>query len=168
MSINTSKIELLTAETQSRIDEVLAKFPHDHKNSAILMSLHAIQEQNQGWISEDLMDALAEYLNLAPIMIYEVATFYDMYDLKPCGQNKIRVCTNVSCMLRGSDKIMCAIKKKLAIDVGESTKDNKFILKEAECLAACTGAPMMQINNEYYENLTPEKVDAILDEWRER
>ncbi len=162
-----SKTDLLTAATKERIDIVLSKFPEQHKRSAALMSLHAAQEQNDGWLSQELMDAVAEYLALEPILVYEVATFYDMYDLKPCGKNKIRVCTNISCMLRGSDKIMNAIQRKLDINVGDSTADGKFMLKEAECLAGCAGAPMMQINNDYYENLTEAKIEKIFDEWSE-
>lgn len=165
MALVESKITLLTDETREKIDVVLSKFPDHHKRSAVLMALHYVQEQNDGWLSTDLMDATAEYLQLEPILVYEVATFYDMYDLKPCGKNKIRVCTNISCMLRGSDEIMDHLKKRLKVEVGGSTKDGKFVLKEAECLAGCAGAPMMQINNDYYENLTPEKIDEILAQW---
>ena len=163
-----SELNLLTKETRDTIDNSVAKFPAQHKRSAVLTALHAVQLQNNGWISQELMDAVAEYLKLDNVLVYEVATFYDMYDLKPCGKNKIRVCTNISCMLRGSDKVMDHLKKRLKVDVGETTSDNNFMLKEAECLAACAGAPMMQVNNEYYENLTPEKIDQILEQWSEK
>lgn len=160
-----NKTELLTAETKAAIDYSCSKFPEQHKRSAVLTALHAVQKQNDGWISTELMDAVAEYLALDKVLVYEVATFYDMYDLKPCGKNKIRVCTNISCMLRGSDKVIAHLEQRLNVKVGESTTDNKFILKESECLAACAGAPMMQVNNEYYENLTPERIDRILEQW---
>jgi NADH-quinone oxidoreductase subunit E len=168
MSVAESKITLLTSETREKIDVVLGKFPEHHKRSAVLMALHYVQKQNDGWLSPELMDATAEYLQLEPILVYEVATFYDMYDLKPCGKNKIRVCTNISCMLRGSDEIMQHLKNRLNVDVGGSTADGEFMLKEAECLAGCAGAPMIQINDEYYENLTPEKIDEILAQWESK
>ncbi len=157
--------ELLTEKTHATIDEWLQKYPADQKRSAVLTALHAAQEQNEGWLSVELMDAVAEKLGLAKIQVYEVATFYDMYELKPCGKHKIRVCTNVSCWLRGSDEIAAHLKKRLGIDFNESTPDNKFMLKDSECLAACASAPMLQIDNKYYENLTTEKVDEALAEW---
>lgn len=166
--MSETTITLLTQETRDAIDGAVAKFPEQHKRSAVLVALHAAQKQNQGWLSQAMLDAVAEYLALEPILVYEVATFYDMYDLKPCGKNKIRVCTNISCMLRGSDKVMDHLKQKLKVEIGGSTADGQFVLKEAECLAACAGAPMMQINNDYYENLTPEKIDQILLQWSEQ
>jgi NADH-quinone oxidoreductase subunit E len=156
---------LLNKKTTDTIDEWLKKYPADKKRSAVLTALHAAQEQNEGWLSEELMKAVADYLEISHIQVYEVATFYDMYDLKPCGKNKIRVCTNVSCMLRGSDKIVEQLEKSLNIKCGESTTDGKFKLVEAECLAACIDAPAMQINTKYYRKLTPEKIEAILEEW---
>jgi NADH-quinone oxidoreductase subunit E len=159
---------ILNEKTRVTIDAWLKKYPADQKRSAILTALHAAQDQNGGWLSKDIMDAVAAYLELQPIQVYEVATFYDMYELKPCGKNKIRVCTNISCMLRGSDEIAEHLKKRLKIDFNESTPDQKFMLKESECLAACAGAPMMQVENVYYENLTPEKVDSILEEWEKK
>lgn len=166
--MTTAITNLLTAETRAVIDESLRKFPEQHKRSAVLMALHAAQKQNDGWLSTELMDAVAAYLDLANILVYEVATFYDMYDLKPCGKHKIRVCTNISCQLRGADEVMEYLQEKLKVDVGGTTADKKFLLKEAECLAACAGAPMMQIDNHYYENLTPESIDNILDEWSKK
>ena len=123
-----------------------------------------IQHENNGYLNQELIGALAQYLNVQKIDVYEVATFYSMFNLKPVGKNTISVCTNVSCMLRNSDQIVQYIEKKLKIKIGESTKDNKFYLKdEMECLAACNGAPMMQVNHINYENLTFEKIDKILD-----
>ena len=147
------------------IDIVRSKFPEDKSKSAIIESLLLIQHDNNGFLSDELIASLANYLNINKIDVYEVATFYSMFNLKPVGKITISVCTNVSCMLRNSDGIVDHIEKKLKIKIGESTKDNKFYLKdEMECLAACNGAPMMQVNHINYENLTYEKVDNILDE----
>lgn len=147
------------------IDAIRSKFPPDKSKSAIIESLLIIQHHNNGYLNEELISSLANYLGLTKIDVYEVATFYSMFNLKPIGKNIISVCTNVSCMLRKSDDIVNYIEKKLNIKVGESTQDNKFYLKdEMECLAACNGAPMMQINHINYENLTYEKIDKILDE----
>ena len=147
------------------IDIVRSKFPEDKSKSAIIESLLLIQHDNNGFLSDELIASLANYLNVNKIDVYEVATFYSMFNLKPVGKITISVCTNVSCMLRNSDGIVDHIEKKLKIKIGESTKDNKFYLKdEMECLAVCNGAPMMQVNHINYENLTFEKVDNILDE----
>ena len=147
------------------IDIVRSKFPEDKSKSAIIESLLLIQHDNNGFLSDELIASLANYLNINKIDVYEVATFYSMFNLKPVGKITISVCTNVSCMLRNSDGIVDHIEKKLKVKIGESTKDNKFYLKdEMECLAACNGAPMMQVNHINYENLTFEKVDNILDE----
>jgi NADH-quinone oxidoreductase subunit E len=148
------------------IDIVRSKFPEDKSKSAIIESLLLIQHDNDGFLSDEHIASLANYLNINKIDVYEVATFYSMFNLKPVGKITISVCTNVSCMLRNSDGIVDHIEKKLKIKIGESTKDNKFYLKdEMECLAACNGAPMMQVNHINYENLTFEKVDNILDEF---
>lgn len=160
------KTDLLTSETKAVIDHWVAKFPPEQKRSALLQALTATQKQNNGWLSSELMDAVAEYLDIPRVWAYEVATFYDMYDLKPCGKHKIRVCTNVSCMLRGSDKIVEYLQNKLGIKQGETTEDGLFTLKESECLAACSNAPMMQIDLGYYTDLTPEKIDAVIEKVR--
>ncbi|RKZ70538.1 MAG: NADH-quinone oxidoreductase subunit NuoE [Candidatus Parabeggiatoa sp. nov. 1] len=153
---------ILSEETRTAIDHWIAKYPPEQKQSAVMGALTVVQEANGGWLTTELMDAVADYLEMAPIAVYEVATFYSMYELKPVGEHKICVCTNVSCMLCGSDDIVAHLKKKLGIGFGETTADNKFTLKEVECLGACGGAPMMQIGREYHENLTPEKVDGIV------
>ena len=155
--------DLLSASVRSEIDKWIAKFPADQKQSAVIPALTIVQDDNGGYLTEPLMDAVAVYLEMPKIAVYEVATFYSMYELKPVGRHKICVCTNISCMLRNSDGIVEHIKNKLGIGFGETTEDNRFTLKEVECLAACRGAPMMQIGPHYYENLTPEKVDTILD-----
>lgn len=153
---------LLSEESCAAIDRWIAKYPPEQKQSAVMGALSVVQEANGGWLTTELMDAVADYLDMAPIAVYEVATFYSMYEHKPVGRHKICTCTNISCMLRGSDEIVEHLKQKLGIDFGETTPDNKFTLKEVECLGACAGAPMMQIGQNYHENLTPEKVDEIL------
>ena len=159
-----SKIDLLSDHTRSEIDHWLAKFPEDQKRSAVLSALNAAQHQNQGYLTTDLMDAVADYLGMAAIHVYEVASFYSMYEIKPVARNNVAICTNISCMLMGSDSIVEYVEKKLGIKIGESTEDGRIYLKcEEECLAACAGGPMMQVNHKYYENLTAEKVDQILD-----
>ena len=157
--------DLFSKNILKEIDIVRSKFPEDKSKSAIIESLLLIQHDNNGFLSDELIASLANYLNINKIDVYEVATFYSMFNLKPVGKITISVCTNVSCMLRNSDGIVDHIEKKLKVKIGESTKDNKFYLKdEMECLAACNGAPMMQVNHINYENLTFEKVDNILDE----
>jgi len=153
---------ILSEETRLAIDRWLAKYPSDQKQSAVMGALTVVQDANGGWLTTELMDAVADYLDMQPIAVYEVATFYSMYELKPVGQHKLCMCTNVSCMLRGSEEIVEHLEKKLDIKLGETTSNKKFTLKEVECLGACGGAPMMQIGREYHENLTPDKVDDIL------
>lgn len=153
----------LLAEDIAAIEREAAKFPVEQKRSVVLAALRIVQLSNGGWLSRELMDAVADYLDMPPIAIYEVATFYTLYDLKPVGRHKIYLCTNISCLLRGSDEIARHLKDKLGIGFGQTTPDRKFVLKEAECLAACGGAPMCQIGLDFHENLTPEKIDAILD-----
>ena len=155
---------IFTEKIKSEIEAVRNKFPKSQKKSAIIESLLILQHNNNGYLTEDIISELADYLDVQRIDVYEVATFYSMFSLNPVGKNVISVCTNVSCMLRGSDEILTYLEKKLKIKVGESTKDNKFYLKnEMECLAACNGAPMMQVNHINHENLTFERIDDILD-----
>ena len=154
----------LSKETQATIDHWLTKYPADQRRSAVVASLLAVQEQNGGFLSDESMNAVADYLKIPHIEAYEVATFYDMYNLKPIGKNKIAICTNISCMLRGSDEILQHCKNRLKIGVNETTPDGKFTLIEVECLAACGGAPMCQVNDkDYIENLTINKMNEILD-----
>ena len=155
---------ILSEHTRSEIDEWLKKYPEDRKQSAVLAALREAQHQNNGYLTTELMDAVAGYLGMADIAVYEVASFYSMFETKPVGRHSISVCTNICCMLMGSDVIANHIEKKLGIKTGESTADGKFFMKcEEECLAACCGGPMMMIDHKYYENLTPDKVDEILD-----
>lgn len=159
-----NKDELFSAEIRAEIDQWIAKYPEEWRQSACMAALRIVQDDNGGHLTQALMDQVADYLDMPPIAVYEVATFYSMYEHKPVGRNKICVCTNVSCMLCGSDGIVDHLKERLGISFGEVTEDGKFSLKEVECLGACVGAPMMQIGTKYYENLTPELVDQILEE----
>jgi len=162
--MSARKSDLLSAHARAEIDHWLARYPADRKQSAVLAALREVQHENGGYLTTELMDAVADYLDMSPIAVYEVASFYSMFELKPVGRHNIAVCTNISCMLRGGDAVLAHIEKKLGIKLGESTPDGKFYLKrEEECLAACCGAPMMQVNHVYHENLTPEKVDRVLD-----
>jgi NADH-quinone oxidoreductase subunit E len=156
---------ILSNHVRQEIDHWVAKFPEGRQRSAVIGALQAAQHENQGYLTKDLMDAVAEYLGLPPIQVYEIATFYSMFETKPVGRHCISVCTNISCMLCGSDQIVTYLEKKLGTKLGDSTKDGKFYLKrEEECLAACCGAPMMMVDHIYHENLTPRKIDEILDE----
>ena len=155
----------LSEHVREEIDHWVAKFPPDRKRSAVISALHAVQHENKGYLTADLMDAVAEYLGLPNILVYEVASFYSMFETKPVGRHHISVCTNISCMLRGSQEIVDHVEKKLGIKTGDSTPDGRIYLKrEEECLAACCGAPMMMVDHVYHENLTPQSVDKILDE----
>ena len=155
----------LSEHVREEIDRWVAKFPADRKRSAVISALHAAQHENGGFLTTDLMDAVAAYLGLAPIQVYEVATFYSMFETKPVGRHHVSVCTNISCMLRGAQEVVDQVENKLGIKTGESTADGRIYLKqEEECLAACTGAPMMMVDHVFHENLTPECIDRILDE----
>jgi len=154
----------LSSHAKAEIDRWIAKYPADRKQSAVLAAMREVQHENHGYLTTELMDAVAEYLDMAPIAVYEVASFYSMLETEKCGRHSISVCTNISCMLNGSGEIMQHIEKKLGIKEGESTEDGRFHIKqEEECLAACCSAPMMMVDHVYHENLTPEKVDEILD-----
>ena len=164
MTGSTSKINLLTEHTRHEIDGWVARFPAGRQRSAVLSALRFAQEQNQGYLTPDLMEAVAEYLKLPAIQVFEVASFYSMFETHPCGRHHVSICTNISCMLNGSDGVVAYVEKKLGIKTGESTPDGRIFLKrEEECLAACTGAPMMMVDHHYHEHLTPEKIDGVLD-----
>ena len=155
----------LSEQVCREIDHWVAKFPKGRQRSAVISALQAVQHENQGFLTQDLMYAVAEHLDLPPIQVYEVATFYSMFETDPVGRHCISVCTNISCMLCGSTEIVAYLEKKLDVKLGESTEDGKFYLKqEEECLAACCGAPMMMVNHDYHENITPQKIDEILEE----
>jgi NADH-quinone oxidoreductase subunit E len=154
----------LSAHAREEIDVWIAKFPEGRQRSAVISALHIVQHENDGFLTVELMDAVAYYLGLPPIQVYEVAAFYSMFETRKVGRNCVAVCTNICCMVRGSEAIVRHIEQKYGIKEGESTADGRIYLKkEEECLAACTGAPMMMVNHRYYENLTPARVDEILD-----
>ena len=154
----------LSAHLREEIDRWVAKFPPDRRRSAVISALHAAQHDNGGHLTTPIMDAVAAYLGLPPIQVYEVATFYSMFETHAVGRHHVSVCTNISCMLRGGEEVLAHVERKLGIKVGESTPDGRIFLKrEEECLAACTGAPMMMVDHVYHEDLTPEKIDAVLD-----
>lgn len=152
----------LSEAARSHIDGWLKKYPADQRRSAVIAALTFVQDENGGWLTQASMDQVAAYLGMPPVAVYEVASFYSMFELKPVGKHKISFCTNISCMLCGSQEMISYIKNKLNIDVGETTPDGQFTLKSVECLAACCNAPVMLIGRQYHENLTPEKIDAIL------
>lgn len=155
----------LSAPLRAEIDHWVAKFPPDRKRSAVISALRAAQHENNGYLTAPLMDAVAAYLGLPPIQVYEVASFYSMFETHPVGRHHLSVCTNISCMLRGAHEVVAHVEKKLGIRTGESTADGRIFLKrEEECLAACTGAPMLMVDHVFHENLTPDKIDRILDE----
>jgi len=155
---------VLNAHSIEEIEGWMARYPDERKASAVLGALSIAQHQNQGWLSVELMDAVAAKLEMSPIAVYEVASFYSMFETRPVGRHCVAICTNISCMLMGSDTIVNHVEKKFGIRLGESTPDGRIFLKvEEECLAACAGGPMMQVNHAYHTDLTPETVDGILD-----
>ncbi len=153
---------MLSAEAIKKIDYELTKYPADQRQAAVMSALRIVQTE-RGWLSQECISEVASYLRMPEIAAMEVATFYNMYDLEPVGKYKITVCTNISCMLRNSDEIVEHLQTKLGVGFNEVTADGKFCLKEGECMGACSGAPLMTVNNHtMYEFLTPEKVDEIL------
>ncbi len=155
----------LSKHVRQVIDEAVKRYPEGRQRSAVFDALREVQHENNGSLTVALMDAVADYLQLEPIKVYEIASFYSMFETKPVGRHSISMCTNISCMLRGADELVAHIEKKLGIKIGESTSDGRFYLKrEEECLAACAGGPMMMIDHKYYEDLTPDKIDSILED----
>src|SRR5450432_1578512 len=150
----------------AHVREWMSNFPEGKSKSAILNILHLAQDKNGGWLSVDMMDYVAEIMKLLPIEVYEVATFYSMYNLKPVGKFVFEVCQTGPCMLNGSDQVISYITQKLGIKAGETTSDGMFTLKTVECLGACGYAPMMQLGKTFREHLTKEKLDAIIAECR--
>jgi NADH-quinone oxidoreductase subunit E len=160
MSIQFSEQKL------SEVQQIIQRYPEGKQKSALLPVLHLAQEEFGNWLDVPVMDYVATLLSITPIEVYEVATFYSMYNMKPVGKYVFEVCQTGPCMLRGSDEIIDYIKSKLSIHVGETTADGLFTLKTVECLGACGYAPMMQLGKTYREHLTPERVDAIIAECR--
>lgn len=154
----------LSEHLRKEIDHWKARFPVGRQRSAVLSALHAVQHDNNGYLTTEQLNAVAVYLELPTIQVYEVATFYSMFQTQKVGRHEVAICTNISCMLRGADDIVSHVENKLATNLGESTADGRIFLKrEEECIAACCGAPAMMVDHKYYENLTNEQVDEILD-----
>ncbi len=158
-----SSESIIQGEVQARIDRWVSHYPDGQKQSAVMPALRIVQEVSGGHLTTELMNQVADYLDMRPIAVYEVATFYSMYEHSPVGKNKLALCTNISCMLRGSDEILDYLEKKLGVGVGEVTKDGLFSIKKVECLGSCGGAPMMMVGKDYHENLTKESIDSLLE-----
>jgi len=157
--------QILSEHAYDEIESWKHRFPKGREQSAVISALHAVQHENNGYLTTEHMDAVADYLALPRIHVYEVATFYSMFETQPVGRHTVAICTNISCMLRGAEQLVKHVERKLGIKLGESTEDGRIYLKrEEECLAACCGAPMMMVNHRYYENLTKGRVDEILED----
>jgi NADH-quinone oxidoreductase subunit E len=157
---------VFTEDRMQKAKEIIARYPEGKHKSALIPILHLAQEQNNNWLSAEAMDCVAAILNIKPIEVYEVATFYSMYNLKPVGKHLLEVCQTGPCMVSGADSIIDYIKEKLNIGVGETTTDGLFTLKTVECLGACGYAPMMQLGEHYREHLTKEKIDLLIAEFK--
>lgn len=167
MSEHSGKLLLqyMTAAQMNDIDHWIAKYPVEQRQSAVMSTLRIVQEAH-GHLTQELMDAVADYLHMAPIAVYEVASFYTMYEHKPIGKHLINVCTNISCLLRDSKGVVDYLQKKLNVQLGETTIDGRFTLRSVECLGACVNAPMMQVDKDYHENLTTESIDKVLEQYQ--
>lgn len=164
MSAAAENVHVLSGHVREEIDRWLERFPPEQKRSAVIAALHAVQHEYGGFLTVEKMDAVADYLGIERIKVYEVGAFYSMFETGTVGRNKVSICANISCMLCGADELIAHVERKLGIRRGETTPDGRIYLKlEEECLAACCGAPMMMVNHVYHENLTTEKVDEILD-----
>lgn len=160
---DVDKSELFTPEIRAAIDAHIAKYPPEWKQSAVMPALSIVQEANGGWLTTELMDDVAAYLDMPAVSVYEVATFYGMYDLEPQGRHKVCVCNSISCMLNGSEELIEHVEHKYGVKVGETTADGRFTLKEVECLGACRDAPAVLLDKVYHEKLTPESLDKLID-----
>ena len=154
---------VFTPDNLERARAIIAKYPAGRQASAVMPLLDLAQRQNQNWLPRAAMDYVADFLEMPRMRVYEVATFYTMYNRAPVGKHFVQVCTTTPCWLRGSDDIVAACEHKLGIGVGETTDDGQFTVVEVECLGACVNAPMVQINDDYFEDLTPERMEEILD-----
>jgi NADH-quinone oxidoreductase subunit E len=156
----------LSASIRARIDEWILRYPPEQKRSGVFEALRLVQEENGGFLTIELMDAVADYLQMAPTSVYEVVSFYSLYFTKPVGKHHIDMCTNISCALNHAEEVLAYFKQKLGIELNQVTADGMFSLREVECLGACINAPVCQIGKKYYEQLTPEKIDALLAEYQ--
>ena len=157
------KETLFSSEIRAEIDRHIAKYPAEWKQSACMPALTLVQESNGGWLSRELMDDVAAYLDMPQVSVYEVATFYGMYDLEPTAKNKVCVCNSVSCMLCGSEELIEHVEKKYGVKPGETTSDGRFTFKEVECLGACRHAPAVLVGKTYHENLSSEELDKLIE-----
>ena len=155
---------MISNEAKKEIDIWVSKYPKDRESSAVMQALTIVQKENSGSLNSDLIYAVADYLKMPAISVQEVATFYENYNHKPVGKHVVRFCHNISCMLNGSDDLISYLEDKLEVKTGEVTKDGLVSVKKVECLGACVGGPMCQIGDQYYENLTTDKLDKILEE----
>lgn len=155
---------VFTPENLKKASEIVAKYPDSRERSAILPLLDLAQRQAGGWLPQPVIEYVADYLKMPYIRALEIASFYTMFNLKPVGKYHIQLCGTTPCLLRGADEVIGFCKNKLKIDLGQTTEDGKFTLTEVECLGACVDAPIAQINDDYYENLTPESIDKIIDD----
>jgi NADH-quinone oxidoreductase subunit E len=158
------KDQLLTPEVRAAIDQHIAKYPSERRQSALMPALTIVQDSNGGWLTRELMDDVAAYLDVPAMAVYEVASFYGLYDLEPVGRHKVCVCNSISCMLSGSEALLNHIKKRYNVAAGETTADGKFTFKEFECLGACKDAPVVLIDKTYHERLDPTALDQLIDE----
>ena len=166
MSAVPKPSDVLSAESCRRIDREIAKYPAGHQQSAVMAALAIAQDQH-GWLPEDVINAVADYLAMPPIAVYEVASFYNMYNLQPTGRCKLTLCTNLPCALSGANRAAAHLKQRLGIGFGETTADGQFTLKEGECLGACGDAPVLLVNNKRMESfMSDERLDALLDEFK--
>ena len=153
------------SEILDLVNKIKKRYPEGRQKSALLPVLHIAQAENNGWLSSEVMDYVASLLEIQPIEVYEVATFYSMFNLQPVGNCVIEVCQTGPCWLNGSEEILAHFEKRLGIKAGETTSDGRFTLKTVECLAACGNAPVIQVGTEYHENLTTAKADELLEKW---
>ena len=153
------------SEILDLVNKIKKRYPEGRQKSALLPVLHIAQAENGGWLSSEIMDYVASLLEIQPIVVYEVATFYSMFNLQPVGNCVIEVCQTGPCWLNGSEEILAHFEKRLGIKAGETTPDGRFTLKTVECLAACGNAPVIQVGTEYHENMTSEKADQLLQQW---
>ncbi len=167
MSDSSAKLlrQLMPSARMDEIDQWITKYPREEKQSAVMSTLRIVQEE-YGYLTPELMQAVAEYLVMPAIAVYEVASFYTMYERSPIGRHLINVCSNISCKLSGSAEVVNHLEKKLAIKCGETTADGRYTLRTVECLGACVNAPMMQVDKDYHESLTADKIDQVLEQYR--
>jgi len=156
------KETLFTPDLRAEIDRHIAKYPAEWKQSAVMPALSLVQEANGGWLSRELLDDVAAYLDMPPVAVYEVATFYGMYELEPTAKHKICVCNSISCMLSGSEDLVAHVEEKYGVKPGQTTPDGRFTFKEVECLGACRHAPAVLVGKIYHENLSAQALDALI------